>query len=366
MQFAPPPTFSVIPLKVIIEPGSPQQVIKRLTINDCTYEKLRLVLGEWVAGGRIQYCDVEGDLIEIGSDEEWAECVRHVREHLKKENIAIRVSSGRSVRLDKFIDATPTAPPLPEEEVSVAVPERESQSSEQITEQQAVVCSAEPDQPPPPPAVATQAEPHDEVNQSAMQPTVIAILKYKYGKDCLDSIQQRSNINSQEDWVTIQEHDSELTLDVDIPKLRQFINTSAMQAITQNEVERAFRWLTLGLVIFPTYDVFFYNMACASSLSGDVPSALTSITLAIKNGYRNIEHLKLDPDLSAVRSHVEFQSILSELETLQDQPQEIDNFPYLTELSKLTEMGINDNPDVRELLTMHHGDIPKVLEICLS
>jgi len=47
----------------------------------------------------------------------------------------------------------------------------------------------------------------------------------------------------------------------------------------------------------------YYNAACCYSLAGRVDSAFTCLYLAIQDGYRNVDHLKVDPDLEPLHSH---------------------------------------------------------------
>ena len=386
MQFAAPPSIEEVSLKVVIQSGGSNQLIKRLTVKDCCFTKLKETIEEWVPGGsRIQYVDEDDDLIEVSSDEEWFECIRHTIHHLKKKNILLKVKrlkqpcAPAATAVEEVVASAPLIT-----DCLASAPEIDSQSTEPVILQQVSECqqmvsddqlavnesntpvaetqiqsslsqsAAIPDSP-------ENIETPVHLNRSAMQPTVVAILRFKYGRECLDSEEQRTQINQQEDWVVVQGTVPELTLDVDIPKLRQFINSNAMRCIAIGEVENSFRWLTLGLVIFPTYDVFYYNMACASCVSGDLPSALTSIQLAVQNGYRSVQHLEQDSDLEAVRSHPQFQEVLMYLRQLENEV-----FQYERQLSQLKEMGIDDSPSVKQLLNTHNGDLAKVLEVFLS
>jgi len=64
-----------------------------------------------------------------------------------------------------------------------------------------------------------------------------------------------------------------------------------------------------------------YNIACCEALLGNADSALSFLSQAIENGYRNREHILQDEDLISLRGLSAFQELVSELtENLQKRP----------------------------------------------
>jgi len=64
----------------------------------------------------------------------------------------------------------------------------------------------------------------------------------------------------------------------------------------------------------PTNPYVLYNLACSYSLTNQTDKALRSIKLAIKNGYRNFDYLKLDKDLANLRNDSRFHRYFSLVE----------------------------------------------------
>jgi hypothetical protein len=62
-----------------------------------------------------------------------------------------------------------------------------------------------------------------------------------------------------------------------------------------------------------------YNGACSAALNGNKELALEWLTLAIKNGWSDINHLKLDADLNALHGSKEWDKLIIELQALADQ-----------------------------------------------
>ena len=57
-----------------------------------------------------------------------------------------------------------------------------------------------------------------------------------------------------------------------------------------------------------------YNLACAYARDKQTKKALKHLKLAVDAGFKNLSSLKTDPDLTHIRSHKEFQKILTRLE----------------------------------------------------
>jgi tetratricopeptide (TPR) repeat protein len=71
-------------------------------------------------------------------------------------------------------------------------------------------------------------------------------------------------------------------------------------------LEEASRLLTAALEVFPCDKVHLYNLACVKSLEGSVEEALKLLLKAKKNGYNNLTHAAVDPDLENLRRSADF------------------------------------------------------------
>jgi hypothetical protein len=63
-----------------------------------------------------------------------------------------------------------------------------------------------------------------------------------------------------------------------------------------------------------------YNLACAQCLKGDYDASAQAILDALKAGFRDFDHLRSDPDLSALRDHPTFKTILEEADKAARRP----------------------------------------------
>ena len=65
--------------------------------------------------------------------------------------------------------------------------------------------------------------------------------------------------------------------------------------------------------IRPHDPVAIYNLSCDYSLLGQYTEALQSLRHAIRAGYRDLEHLLSDCDMSPLHRHPDFEAIIREL-----------------------------------------------------
>jgi tetratricopeptide (TPR) repeat protein len=66
----------------------------------------------------------------------------------------------------------------------------------------------------------------------------------------------------------------------------------------------------------PANPTVFYNLACSHAVLGQTSEALTALDRAVDLGYHDLDYLRCDPDLSAVRNHPGFPAVLAKLEAL--------------------------------------------------
>lgn len=60
----------------------------------------------------------------------------------------------------------------------------------------------------------------------------------------------------------------------------------------------------------------YYNLACSYSRLHRYDEAIDALGMAIEKGWRNFLHIRLDPDLSSIRSHAGYKQILAKLKRL--------------------------------------------------
>jgi hypothetical protein len=102
----------------------------------------------------------------------------------------------------------------------------------------------------------------------------------------------------------------EVHVDVDKIALRHLTVTRTNLWIGNGLYEKAEATLTAALEVWPGDAILEYNIACASSLRGDVNKSIKHLRDAVTHGYRNTQQMKRDPDLSHVRDHPEFTAVL--------------------------------------------------------
>ena len=69
----------------------------------------------------------------------------------------------------------------------------------------------------------------------------------------------------------------------------------------------------------PDNKLIRYNLACSYALTGQNDKALTCLNKAIDLGYSDLEHLRQDHDLDAIKTDPRYQTIIKKLASLQPQ-----------------------------------------------
>jgi Flp pilus assembly protein TadD len=62
----------------------------------------------------------------------------------------------------------------------------------------------------------------------------------------------------------------------------------------------------------PNEPVAHYNLACSLALVGDVDEALVRLRVALTMGFRDVDFIRKDRDLKALRADPRFEALLSE------------------------------------------------------
>ena len=79
----------------------------------------------------------------------------------------------------------------------------------------------------------------------------------------------------------------------------------------------------------------FYNAGCAASLLGDEQLAFEWLNIALKNGWSNIEHIKIDSDLIALHESEKWTVFLTEMQKEVDKKEAILDKPLRANLLKI-------------------------------
>ena len=108
----------------------------------------------------------------------------------------------------------------------------------------------------------------------------------------------------------------EVHVDIDRQALRSVVVIAGNRAIECGNLVRAEEILESSLDRFLRQDdVIEYNLACAASLMGKLEKSMAMLRLAVQHGYNNLNHLRTDPDLAAVRAHPQFRTLVEPLRT---------------------------------------------------
>ena len=65
--------------------------------------------------------------------------------------------------------------------------------------------------------------------------------------------------------------------------------------------------------IEPDNKLIRYNLACSYALTGEKDKAINCLSKAVELGYRDVEHLRQDHDLDAIKSDPRYQNLVKQL-----------------------------------------------------
>jgi len=89
----------------------------------------------------------------------------------------------------------------------------------------------------------------------------------------------------------------------------------AFEQLTNRHFKRAEKMYHNLLKLKPRHSLALYNLACVQTLLGKGNEALESLRQAIEEAdYLDVEHMRRDPDLNAIRNTPQFTSLLHKLE----------------------------------------------------
>lgn len=79
----------------------------------------------------------------------------------------------------------------------------------------------------------------------------------------------------------------------------------------------------------------YYNAACSWALSGDTTQSIKYLTLAAEKGWKNLDHIKRDKDLSSLYSVAGWNQILEQVQANLDEYEKDFNKPLKEKLEKI-------------------------------
>jgi len=210
---------------------------------------------------RLQYTDSEGDKIDVTSQLEWHEMF----EELKNEKIIkIHVNEGKG----PYFKDGPEPVPL---YAYTDVVEKKPVDNPETQQLQSRVC-----------ACLTELFPGKRI-----LPTHIPAF--------LEDIVKLIKIS-----------DTEADLDVDIPRLQKTLFREGYDRLEAKEYEKGRNIYKALLLLTPDDNLSMYNLACAESLLGNLPEAISYLGKAIDLGYSNISHMLNDSDLDNISNHMSY------------------------------------------------------------
>jgi len=110
---------------------------------------------------------------------------------------------------------------------------------------------------------------------------------------------------------------SSITSSMDPPARCYMLQKKALQCLSsgdKSQIEKGREYLLESLAIIPDDKVTLYNLTCAESLLGNIECSLNFLDRSIDHGYKNLEHILVDPDLENIRNDDGFAIIMSKLE----------------------------------------------------
>lgn len=88
----------------------------------------------------------------------------------------------------------------------------------------------------------------------------------------------------------------------------------AFAYLLMKEYEKSIEHFETARRLRPTDTLTLYNLACAYSLAGKIDPALEALEASVKAGFDDADHIRQDPDLTALRTHEQYAKILALIE----------------------------------------------------
>ena len=410
-------------IKARVMRGETLVATRRVRLADPTFEILQKMARTWVKGGAydLQYADDEGDVITMGSQEEWAECVQLWQESTEAHSqislrplppvrliVAIKAAKTKKATVLAAASAAEAATAETAEETADAesAPAAATETPEVEVEVEAPDASSLPS--PDPEQVATQAAaaaaavaegrraPEDALTVRSM---VLDFLKREHGSDILQRLVCGAATPAClgcSAWLTVDLQGEALTLDIAMPELARELFQSGMDwmdASPEKARERFLMCTRLGAT--PAAE---YNVACCAALLGNAEEAMGRLAEIVAT--RGASGMATDADLASLHGidafwelvggrpveavEVEAAVVAEEVKEAEaaaavvEEEEEEDEVKeeevtttevvemYAEQMACLREMGLVEESEARRLLTEEDGDLTTVLEKLLQ
>jgi tetratricopeptide (TPR) repeat protein len=196
----------------------------------------------------------------------------------------------------------------------------------------------------------------------------------------------------------------EIGIDINLSQLNYRINSFGVLLLEKKKYLEAKDLFTLALQLQPEDNLFYYNLACAESLLGNLDEAVKQLRNAVLHGYTKVDHLENDVDFTNIAHLSEFQELVYQLRlnqpdtyvwpalpvtpivvpkqpealpkpeekkpvepeptpVLKEMPvkQEASSVKYQKELEILANMGFTNTDANLDFLCAHNGDLNEVI-----
>jgi len=123
---------------------------------------------------------------------------------------------------------------------------------------------------------------------------------------------------------------TEADIDVDIAKLHGALFREGFNLLEAKEFLKGRNMFRALLILSPNDVTSTYNLACAESLLGNIPEALTCLEKAIDLGYSNMDHILTHSDLQNIHNHPVFTELVERLRQTLSPQVPVDVLPEVT------------------------------------
>lgn len=100
--------------------------------------------------------------------------------------------------------------------------------------------------------------------------------------------------------------------DVTAQARRSTVEQQILQAFDDGNYQRAVLLIEEHLKQRPNDATMLYNLACAHCLLKDMDASAAALHRAFRSGFRDVNHMRSDPDLAGLREHPVYRTILEE------------------------------------------------------
>jgi len=210
---------------------------------------------------RIQYTDTEGDRIDVNSQLEWEEMFQELK---NEKIIKIHIVEGKS---GQYFKDGPAPSPLYLYETDDLKNQKTVKSTEPLEQLKFGV-----------PSCLKELFPGKKIlphNIPAFLSRCISVTNLPNG---------------------------EVDMDIDVFLLSDVLHQEGLKALNNLDYEKGKLLFSSLCTMLPNDKIAYYNLACCESLLGNVESALTYLKKAIELGWRDVNHMMIDADLTNVKT----------------------------------------------------------------